>query len=205
MKLILKICAVVFVPLLLALIVYIGFINYYKARIYSSAKDIPEAYAAFVLGAQIRGNEPSYYLYERISAAAKLSDANKVKKIIMSGDNTQPDYNEPAVMVEAARQIGIPASMLVTDPAGRSTYESCYRARYIFGQDKIIIVTQRYHLYRAIYLCEKVGLKVAGYEAQSKVGIDLPNMIREILATLLAVYEVNFKPREVIMGDPIVI
>lgn len=121
----------------------------------------------------------------------------------MSGDNRTENYNEPQVMIEAAKKLGIPEADLHPDYAGRSTYESCYRAKYIFGQDKIIIVSQRYHLNRALYLCESLGLDVIGYEADNKYGIDYKNLIREVLATMLAVYQINFEPREVVGGERI--
>ncbi len=203
MKIILKILIILFVSLLIFLLWYLSFINKYSSKIYTDVNDIPSNYATLVFGAQIWGQEPSYMLYERIEASDKLYKADKIQKIIMSGDNRTNNYNEPQVMIEAAKKLGIPETDLHPDYAGRSTYESCYRARYIFGQDKIVIVSQRYHLNRALYLCENLGLDVVGFEADNKYGIDYKNLIREVLATVLAVYQINFEPREVVGGERI--
>lgn len=190
--------------LILAFIVwYASFVWQFRKQIYSNVDDIPEHYAAVVLGAQVKSGEPSYILKTRIEGAAELYKAGKVKKLIMSGDNRFEYYNEPQVMIDEALELGIPEQDLQPDYAGRSTYESCYRAKNIFGQHDIIVVSQRYHLPRAIYLCEKLGLKAIGYEASNKYGLTFSMIQREILATILAIYQTFFEPRDVVGGDPI--
>ena len=182
---------------------YLTFIKIYSNKIYTDINDIPSHYAALVLGAQVRGDKPSYMLFERIKSATELAKTGKVQKLIMSGDNRFRNYNEPQVMLETAQKLGIPSDLMQADYAGRSTYESCFRAKYIFGQDKLIIVTQKYHLPRAIYLCEKLGIDAIGYEAPNNYGINLTNVTREILATVLAIYQILFEPRPVVGGDQI--
>jgi SanA protein len=182
---------------------YAAFVFQYKNKIYSDPQSIPEHYSALVLGAQIKGSEPSYMLKTRIEAASILYQEGKVEKLIMSGDNRFEYHNEPQVMIDTALELGIPQSVLQPDYAGRSTYESCYRAKHIFGQTEIIIISQRYHLPRAIYLCEKMGLKAIGFEAGNSYGLSFAMVRREILATVLAVYETFFNPRKVVGGEPI--
>ena len=203
MKIILKILIIFFILLLIFFFWYLSFISNYSKKIYTKVDEIPTNYAALVFGAQIWGQEPSYMLYKRIEAADDLYKAGKIKKIIMSGDNRFENYNEPQVMIEAAKKLGIPEEDLSPDYAGRSTYESCFRAKYIFGQDKIVIVTQRFHLNRALYLCQSLGIDAIGFEADNQYGIDYRNLIREVLATVLAIYQINFEPRDVVGGEKI--
>ncbi len=100
---------------------------------------------------------PPRYLQDRVQTAANLYFAGKVEKLLMSGDNRFVDYNEPAVMRKVALSLGVPEEAIVLDYAGRRTYDTCYRAKAIFGVTEAILVTQAFHLPRAIYLCNRLG------------------------------------------------
>lgn len=137
-----------------------------KSNIYSSLENIPETDTALVLGAGITpDNKPSAILYHRIKAGVDLYKAGKVDNIIMSGDNSREEYNEPGVMKDTAIKMGVPAEDIQPDYAGFRTYDSCWRAKNIFEQEKITVVTQTFHINRSVFLCESVGIETYGYEA----------------------------------------
>jgi SanA protein len=136
----------------------------YKKHIYTNLDDIPESYTALVLGAGVyKDNRPSPILRDRVNAAVELYKAGKVKKLLMSGDNRRKDYDEPTVMIDLAISLGVPKEDIQGDFAGRRTYDSCWRAKNIFSQDKLIIVTQSFHMTRSILLCESLGIQSYGF------------------------------------------
>lgn len=180
--------------------------SYYASRTYTDIESVPETRVAIVFGAGLApGNEqPSAVLQDRVMTAVKLYKAGKVKKIIMSGDNRYVDYNEPQVMLKFARDNGVSSFDLQADYAGRRTYDTCYRAKYIFGVEKAILITQDFHLTRALYLCNSLGIDSIGYVANIQQYPD-QNLyaIRDIAATLLAYWELNVAPPDVVLGDKI--
>lgn len=115
-----------------------------------------------VLGAGIWGDRPSPMLQDRLDEAIKLYEEGKAPKIIMSGDNGQEGYDEVNVMKDYAIEKGIPSEDIFMDHAGFSTYETMYRAKEIFGAKKIVIVTQEYHLYRSVFIAQKLGMEAYG-------------------------------------------
>ena len=116
----------------------------------------PAAPAAIVFGAGLwRDGSPSPVLQDRVATAADLYFSGKVKKILMSGDNRFIYYNEPGAMKKFALSLGVPEEDIVLDYAGRRTYDTCYRARAIFGLKEAILVTQSFHLPRALILCRR--------------------------------------------------
>lgn len=124
---------------------------------------VPEAPVALVLGAQIYPDgTPSPYLKGRLDTAKRLYDAGKVQAILVSGDNGDDHYNEPDGMRRYLIRKGVPASQVIADYAGFDTYDSCVRAKRIFGVDELIVVTQGYHLPRALTTCRLVGLTARG-------------------------------------------
>jgi len=161
---------------------------------------------AIVFGAGLlRDGTPSPVLKDRVSTAAQLYFAGKIQKILMSGDNRFVDYNEPASMQAFALELGVPEAAIVLDYAGRRTYDTCYRAKYIFGLDQAILVTQKYHLPRALFTCNGIGLKSIGVTADLRTYH--PNSltfwnIREIPATLVALWQVWVSHPLPVMGDP---
>lgn len=162
--------------------------------------------AAIVFGAGLqRDKTPSPVLKDRISTAVQLYQAGKVEKILLSGDNRFEYYNEPASMKEYALSLGVPEDALILDFAGRRTYDTCYRAKEIFGLKEAILVTQRYHLPRAIFTCSGLGIKVTGVKADlreySHRSLAFWNL-RELPATLVAIWQVWISHPLPVLGDP---
>ena len=136
-------------------------------RIYQ-VEDAPSARLAMVFGAGLRRDGfPTAVLRDRVETAANLYFERKVEKILMSGDNSFVTYNEPEAMRQYALSLGVPESAIVLDYAGRRTYDTCYRARAIFGVSEALLVTQKFHLPRAIFLCSALGLEAIGIEANN--------------------------------------
>lgn len=128
-----------------------------------TVQSVPAAPVALVLGAQIYPDgTPSPYLKGRLDTAKRLYDAGKVRAILVSGDNGDDHYNEPDGMRRYLIRKGVPASHVIADYAGFDTYDSCVRAKRIFGVDDLIVVTQGYHLPRAITTCRLVGVRANG-------------------------------------------
>src|SRR5512142_2280048 len=137
------------------------------SRIYDVAST-PSAPAAVVFGAGLtRTGEPTAILKDRVETAAKLYFSGKVQKLLMSGDNRTLYHNEPEAMRQYAMKLGVPSSAIVLDYAGRRTYDTCYRAKATCGLDPALLVTQGFHLPRALFLCNALGLKAAGVEANN--------------------------------------
>jgi SanA protein len=140
-----------------------------QANIYSSPDQAPPAGVALVFGAGLRADGlPTSVLHDRVATAAELYHTGKVKKLLMSGDNRYVNYNEPDAMRDLAISLGVPAEDVVPDYAGRRTYDSCYRAREIFGVEQAIVVTQQFHLDRALYLCRSLGVEAIGVAADRR-------------------------------------
>jgi vancomycin permeability regulator SanA len=124
---------------------------------------VPPAPVAIVLGAEVYpGGEPSPFLSARLDIAKRLLDAGKVRAILVSGDHGRWEYDEPGSMQVYLVARGVPASQVVLDYAGFDTYDSCARAKRIFGVRKAIVVTQSYHIDRAVTLCRSQGIDAAG-------------------------------------------
>ena len=145
-------------------------------------------------------------LRDRVSTAAELYKAGKVDKLLMSGDNSTLSYNEPGAMKKYAMQLGIPEEAIVLDYAGRRTYDTCYRAKVIFGVTDATLVTQDYHLPRALIICQNIGLKAVGVSADRRTYTRLTYIywrLREIPATFTAFIDVFITHPEPILGDPL--
>ncbi len=168
--------------------------------------DAPNAPAAIVFGAGLqKDGSPSPVLKDRVSTAVQLYKSGKVEKLLMSGDNRFVDYNEPAAMRDYALSLGVPDEAIVLDYAGRRTYDTCYRAREIFGLTEALVVTQKFHLPRAIFTCSGLGMKVNGVIADLRDyhthSLRYWN-IREIPATLVAVWQVWISKPLPVLGEP---
>ena len=148
-----------------------------------------------VLGAGVNGQSPSMMLRDRLDTAIALYKAGVADKIVMSGDHGGNHYNEVGVMKTYAMEQGVPSSDVFMDHAGFSTYESLYRVKTVFGCQKVLVVTQTYHLYRALYLGKGLSLTVAGVSAdrQSYRG-QLYRDVREVLARDKDVFTAALKP-----------
>ncbi len=173
-----------------------------QSRIFRK-EDAPARRIAIVFGAglSLNGN-PSPELSDRVATAVDLYRAGKVDKLLMSGDNRFLDYNEPGSMRRYAMQLGVPAHAIVQDYAGRRTYDTCYRAGHIFGVQDAVLVTQEYHLPRALYTCNTMGLHAIGVIADRAKTFHLYGNLRELPATLAALWEVNISHPQPVLGNP---
>lgn len=178
---------------------------YANPRIYSIG-DAPQRDVAIVFGAGLwRDGSPTPVLQDRVAAAADLYFRGKVKKLLMSGDNRTQYHNEPEAMRQYALSLGVPDEVIILDYAGWRTYDTCYRAQAIFGIKEAILVTQAFHLPRAIYTCNNLGLSAVGVVAdqrQYRRRSLLYWHIREIPATLVAFWEVHYARPLPVLGEP---
>ncbi len=163
------------------------------------------AQAALVLGAGLLPNKtPSAPLRDRIDTAINLYNLGKVKKLLMSGDNRFVEYNEPEAMRQYALSQGVPDQDIVLDYAGRRTYDSCYRANAIFGLDTVIIVTQNYHLPRALFLCNRLNVTATGVPADQTRYLRSRYSfwrVREVIASLAAFYDIYLHKPLPVLGE----
>lgn len=169
------------------------------------AVELTDVDCILVLGCGVRNDgSPSDMLYDRLRRSVELYEAGAAPKLLMSGDHGREGYDEVDAMKTFAVDAGIASNAVFMDHAGFSTYESMYRAKEIFCAKKIIIVTQGYHLYRAIYIAEQLGMEAYGvssdyrdYSRQSYMNL------REILARVKDVGVCIFKPKPTYLGDAI--
>lgn len=202
---------IIILSLILLSIVGILTVNFYvvlstKSRIISidEAKELTDVDCILVLGAGVYGNKPRPMLEDRILTGIELYNNGVAKKIIMSGDHGQEDYDEVNVMKSYAIDEGINSSDIFMDHAGFSTYDSIYRLKEIFEVDKVVIVTQEYHLYRALYIAKELEIEAYGVSANLR---DYPGQfkreVREILARDKDLVKVIFKPSSTYVGETI--
>jgi len=130
---------------------------------YADAAAVPARRVAIVFGAGVVNGRPTPALAERVRGAAELYRLGRVHKLLMTGDNSRRDYDEVSAMKRYAVELGVPAEDITLDYAGFSTYESAYRAKAIFGVEGAVLVTQGYHLPRAVYTCRALGIDAVGY------------------------------------------
>ena len=168
------------------------------------AAELSDVDCAVILGAGVREGKPTPMLRDRLLVGIDLYKSGAVKKLIMSGDHGSTDYDEVNIMKSFAVDRGVPDSDIFMDHAGFSTYETIYRAREIFEADNVIIVSQKYHLYRALYIAERLGINAVGvsadldtYRGQTK------RDLREILARDKDFFKCIFKPKPTYLGDKI--
>lgn len=166
--------------------------------IYASAAQVPDAQAALVLGASVSSDGTlSPVLKERADAAVELYLAHKVEKILVTGDDSTLEYNEVYPIGKYLLAAGVPEKDIFLDYAGFDTYSSMYRARDVFDVRSMIITTQRFHLPRAIYLARHLGINAVGFDAAAPGEKYLENSLREIPASLKALWDlaVRREPR----------
>jgi SanA protein len=181
------------------------FLLYAKPRTYPAA-DVPPRRVAIVFGAGLwRDGTPTPVLQDRVQTAANLYFDGKVEKLLMSGDNRFVNYNEPEAMRQYALRLGVPDKAIVLDYAGRRTYDTCYRARDIFRVDSAILVTQGFHLPRALFLCNMLGVDGIGVPADIQYYRKISRAIwtfREILATVDSINDIFYKKPLPVLGVP---
>ena len=156
-----------------------------------------------VLGCAVYGSSPSPMLSERVSTGIELYKAGASARLLMSGDHGETYYNEVAVMKRLAVADGVPEDVIFCDHAGFSTYESIYRAKYIFGAEKVLIVTQEYHLPRALFIAESLGMETKGVCAYGGFGGQIMRDVREVVARSKEIVYCLFKPEPKYLGDKI--
>ena len=158
-----------------------------------------------VLGAGLKADgTPNFMLQDRLDKGIELYKAGAAPKLLLSGDNGQVEYDEVNAMKKYALDAGVPAEDVFLDHAGFSTYESMYRARDIFLVKKAIIVTQKYHQYRSLYIAKGLGIEGYGIIAEPRTyGGQLKRDIREILARDKDFFMVILKPEPTYLGDTI--
>jgi vancomycin permeability regulator SanA len=163
-------------------------------------------YLGIVFGGGVREDAPLPLVRDRLNAAHRLLENGAITKILVSGDNRSLDYNEPTVMKNYLIDThGVNPEVIQEDFAGRSTYETCERASRIFGVRAAYLISEKVHLPRAIYLCRHFGIDAYGYASDDLAasGLQLGQKWREILARDKAVFNVNIKGEQTILGDPI--
>lgn len=177
----------------------------YGSRRTFTVENAPAASVAIVFGAGLwRDGSPTPVLRDRVVTAAQLYFSGKVEKLLMSGYSNEIHYNEPGAMRNYALALGVPDDVIVVDYAGLRTYDTCYRAREIFDIEEALLITQQFHLPRAIYVCNQLGVRAAGvpadqrqYERRAWTWWNL----REIPATLVALWEVHVSRPQPILGN----
>ena len=173
----------------------------------SALDSMPEERVAIVYGARVYpSGRLSAMLQDRMDTAIALYSAGKVRKLLVSGDNRTDQYNEPGVMMAYAIAQGVPAEDIQPDYGGRRTYDTCYRAKHIFQLDSAVLVTQAFHLPRALFICNRLGMDATGviadrrqYDPRSVAWSES----REVPALLLALRDVTLRLPAPVLGEPI--
>ena len=177
---------------------------YYERHMYTTAVT-PAKPVAIVYGAEVTGNgRLSTVLRDRMDTAIDLYRSGKVSKLLVSGDNSSIYYDEPGAMRNYAIAQGVSPADVQADHAGLRTYDTCYRAKHIFGVEEAVLVTQAFHLPRAIFTCRQLGVDAVGAIADKRSyrGADWYEF-RETAATAVALWDVIKREPAPILGDPI--
>ncbi len=181
----------------------ISFSNKYTMTSQESA-ELTDVDCIMVLGCGVRGDSPTPLLADRLQRGVEVFKLGAAPKILMSGDHGQDHYDEVNVMKQYALDSGITEADIFMDHAGFSTYESMYRAKEIFGVQKMIIVTQKYHLSRALYIANKLGIEAYGVASDYRTfSGQLGRDAREVLARVKDMFTTIFKPKPTYLGEAI--
>jgi SanA protein len=199
--------ALILAILILPLVLRSWVVRQAAGRIYPQVVEIPPEPVAIVFGAGVwPSGHLSHALADRMETAIELYRAGTVNKLLLTGDNRTVDYNEPAAMADYAQARGVPGEDMVLDYAGRRTYDSCYRARAIFGVERAVLVTQAFHLPRALYTCEGLGLEAVGVAADRRSYRRSGwYEVREVAALARAWLDLNLLRPVPVLGEPIVV
>ena len=178
---------------------------YSASRVYT-VESAPARRVAIVFGAGLtRAGQPTLILQDRVRTAAQLYWSGKVEKLLMSGDNQGIAHDEPGAMRNYALALGVPSEAIVLDNSGDRTYDTCYRARAVFGLDAALLVTQQFHLPRALFLCNMLGIQAVGVQADNYrywPPLMLIWNIREQLATAGAFWDLYVQKPLPVLGKP---
>ncbi len=181
------------------LLINLRVVSYSKDRLYRAAETVPDDYAVgIVLGARVgEDGAPSNTLYDRVYTAVEIYKAGKVKKLLMSGGGA-----EPAVMKKLAIDLGVNEADITVDELGLRTYDSCFRARYVFQVEKAIVFTQDYHLPRTVYLCHNMGIDSIGVDTKRRDYLgERYAWVREYVSRTAAWYDINFSSKPVVNDE----
>lgn len=163
--------------------------------------DAPRTEVAVVFGAGLWDGEPSPYLAHRLDAAARLYDEGRVEVVLVTGDNSREDYDEPDAMRAYLTRHGVPDARIVSDYAGFDTWDSCVRAKKIFGVDEAVLISQDFHIRRAVALCEAAGVESYGVGVAAKHDATwYYGGAREVLAAGKAALDAVFEPDPRFLG-----
>ncbi|MFI2753885.1 vancomycin high temperature exclusion protein [Cellulomonas sp. P22] len=169
-----------------------------------SLEDVPDAPVALVLGAGLRPDgTPSLFLSRRLDIARELYERGSVRAILVSGDNSRVEYDEPTAMSTWLIEHGVPAEAVVLDYAGLDTHDTCVRAHEIFGVESAVVVTQDYHLRRALFSCTHAGIDASGIGAPSaseSLTRSVKYRLREVPAAMKAALDAATGRRPVHLG-----
>lgn len=176
-----------------------------KAYIYSKVEDVPECYTAIVLGALVSNTgNPSSFLQDRMDVAIELYKSKKIKRFLLSGDHGRKNYDEVNSMKNYLLDKGINTEDIFLDHAGFDTYSTMVRAKEVFGVDKAIIVTQEFHLSRAVFIARSKGIDAYGIIADRQNYFSLKRLkMRETIANVKAFTEILFNKSPKFLGDKI--
>lgn len=213
MKKVIKNIFKMFLLLLAVGIIFIAWANYSIKKESSpfvsyKISDVPETKTALLLGTgkNLSSGLPNAYFYNRIQAAIDLYKSGKIKYIIVSGDNSTKDYNEPEDMQLTLMKYGIPKDRIVLDHAGFRTLDSVIRAKDIFGQNKLVIISQKFHNERAVFLARENGMEAFGYNANDvNKYAGLKTNLREYLAKAKVYWDLLFGVEPKFGGEKVVI
>lgn len=202
-----------FLLLLVAGIIFIAWANYSikkesESFVSYTIADVPETKTALLLGTgkTLSNGMPNAYFDNRIKAAADLYKSGKVQYVIVSGDNSTKDYNEPEDMQSALVEQGVPQDKIILDYAGFRTLDSVVRAKDIFGQTRLVIISQKFHNERAVFLARKNGMDAFGYNAEDvNKYAGLKTNLREYLAKAKVYWDLLFGVEPKFGGEKIVI
>lgn len=207
-KVVLIISLLFLLSFLLSLFINLYMISYSKKYIYNSIEELPNKYTIIIPGAKVYSNNISHVARDRIDGAVNCFKHNKGQRILISGDHGQKNYDEVNQFRKYMQNIyNIDSDIIFMDHAGFSTYETMYRAKEIFCVDNAIVVSQKFHLARSIYIARKLGINVVAYEAPELVRysrtLHLNWEIREYLARVKSFFLVLFEIKPTYLGAKI--
>lgn len=203
----------IFLLLIVAGFLFIFFANYSIKRysndyVSNNLEEIPKEKTGLLLGTSktLSNGRPNAYFFNRIEATVKLYNSGAVQNIIVSGDNSRENYNEPEEMKNELIKLGVPADRIYEDFAGFRTLDSVIRAKEIFGQNSFVIISQKFHNERAVYIARKYGIKAYGYNAPDvNKYAGLKTNLREYLAKAKVFVDLLFGVEPKFGGDKILI
>ncbi len=181
-------------------------INKASGRIYHSVEEIPHNKVGLVLGTNpfLKDGTPNPYFHYRVDATMTLFEAGKIDYILVSGDNGTHHYNEPEAFKKELVQRGVPENRIFLDYAGFRTLDSMVRAKEVFGQTKITVISQKFHNERALFIAQKNGIDAVGFNAQDlPTHLGLKTTIREYMARTKLFFDLLFNVKPKFLGEKI--